>query len=773
MYDLHQLGWKSFQQLCDTIVRDTLGQTVESFLDSHDGGLDGAFTGTWSADGQEDLSGPFVVQCKHTSRRDGSLRASDLTDEAEKARRLVEQGMCESYVLMTNAGVSGRESVRIKNLFKDAGVRHVKTYGSTWISQQIRENKRLRMLVPRIYGFGDLSQIFDDRAYSQAQSILESMREDMSKVVVTAAYEKAMNAIELHGFTLLIGEPAAGKTTIASLLAMTALDQWNASVLKLNDPGEIAEHWNPHEPSQFFWVDDAFGVTQYEDSLVRRWNHILPQIGTMLRREAKIVMTSRDYIYRRARNDLKDSAFPLLNESQVVIDAHALTVEERKQILYNHIRLGTQPRAFRTAIKPHLENVATHQRFIPETARRLANPLFTRGLQISESRISEFVEKREQMLQEILRGLDSNSKAALALIYMRNGSLESPVALLADESHALDRLGSSLGGCIAALNALDGSLVALSHASGAAIWEFRHPTIGDAYAALIGQQPELVGIYIQGSAPNRLINQVTCGDVGIENAIIVPRSLFPQVRAKLEEMQRIDGDGTARSAAFDSRQALQGFLARRCSREFLSFYLQRHREILDDVSNPMPMFDFSSEVRLAQRFHEFGLLPEVQRRRFVATVSDSAIDGIDASALSHQGIRTLFTVEELAGLIERVREDLLPHLGDIRDHWESNHSPDESPDDYLYPLFEFYDALKAAFEDDASVVRAIEGECTLVDDWIFENTPEEPETRRSRIATSDPPQDRQSTRSIFEDVDADEDLYGDVVSDPPDPIATD
>ena len=45
MYDLHNLGWNSFQQLCLTITRAILGQTVESFLDSRDGGRDGAFYG--------------------------------------------------------------------------------------------------------------------------------------------------------------------------------------------------------------------------------------------------------------------------------------------------------------------------------------------------------------------------------------------------------------------------------------------------------------------------------------------------------------------------------------------------------------------------------------------------------------------------------------------------------------------------------------------------------------------------------------------------------
>src|ERR1700693_3395795 len=152
------------------------------------------------------------------------------------------------------------------------------------------------------------------------------------------------------------------------MLSMGALDQWGASTLKLDSSEKVVERWNPDEPSQFFWIDDAFGVTQYESFLVHGWNHALPNIRTMLRTGAKIVMTSRDYIYKRARNDLKEGAFPLLRESQVVIDVRDLTTEEKEQILYNHIKLGKQEQAFRKAIKPHLLTIANHARFVPETA---------------------------------------------------------------------------------------------------------------------------------------------------------------------------------------------------------------------------------------------------------------------------------------------------------------------------------------------------------------------------------------------------------------------
>ncbi|MBI3372372.1 MAG: hypothetical protein HY017_11535 [Betaproteobacteria bacterium] len=756
MYDLHNLGWNSFQQLCLTITREIVGQTVESFLDSGDGGRDGAFTGKWRATGQEDLTGSFLIQCKFTSKSNYVLRTSDLSDEVEKAKKLVAKGLCDSYLLMTNAGLSGTQAEEIKVLFQAAGVKHVATFGSTWISQQIRENKRLRMLVPRVYGLGDLSQILDERTYAQARAILESLREDLAKVVVTDAYRKAAEALDRHSFVLLVGEPAAGKTTIASLLAMAALDQWHASMLKLDEPGKVAERWNPDEPSQFFWLDDAFGVTQYEDFLVHRWNHLLPQIKTMLRKGAKIVMTSRDYIYNRARKDLKESAFPLLKESQVVIDVHNLSADEKRQILYNHLKLGKQPRSFRSEIKPYLEDIASHPRFIPETARRLADPLFTKDVFIDPYYLRQFVEKREQLLEEVLQGLDADSKAALALIYMRNDRLESPIELQPSETEALARLDSDLGGCVTALEALNGSLVLHSHASGESSWRFKHPTIGDAYAEILVQSPEMLGIYIRGSAPERIVDQVTCGDVGIEKAVVVPKPLFPLMLAKLGESSPSKSYKSTWLSAWGAKRALQGFLSRRCSKEFVALYLEHHPDLLDRVSEPGLFLDTVTEVRLAERLHEFGLLPEDKRKKFVETVSNYALEGQDADALDDEGIRSLFKDDEFEQLRERVRTELLPRLDGVRREWESNHRSDDAPEEHMQQLLESFETLKKCFGDDESATKIIDREIRQTNEWISEYTPEEPKRsprKLGKVEVSDKPQ---SARSLFDDIDADE-----------------
>ncbi len=753
-YDLHKLGWKAFQDLCLTILREILGQTVEASLDTHDGGQDGAFSGIWHAQDGEDLTGHFVAQCKHTSQAGRNLRPSDLTSELSKVEKLVARGRCDTYLLMTNAGLSFPTRAKLTEDLQDAGVKYIRYFDTTWINSLIHENSRLRMHVPRLYGLGDLSQILDARAYAQARAILASMREDLSKVVLTGTYRKALAALEEHRFVLLVGEPAAGKTTIASMLAMAAIDGNDASPLKLDHPKSLADHWNPDEPSQLFWLDDAFGVTQYEHDRVLAWNHVLPRLRPMLRSGATIVMTSRDYIYNRARGSLKESAFPLLRESQVVVDVRDLELPEKRQILYNHLKLGGQPRAFLSRLKPHLEGVARNARFIPETARRLADPLFTKGLTIGRSSIERFVEQQESFLRDVVRGLDADSQAALALIYLRGGRLQSPVDLRSREEQVLQRLGSQLGGCIAALRAMDKSLVLRTDAGAAAFWQFKHPTIGDAYAADLAASSEHMTIFIEGGDPERLVYQVTCGEVGIKNAVVLTRDMFSQMAEKLESIQ----PGATWQERYDKKERMMSFLSYRCSKEFLSFYFRRNPALFQAVSKPGLSLGAMGEVRLATRLHAFGLLPEQHRQRFVHTVSEYAVRGLDLYALGNSDIRALFTDDELTDLTRRLRSDLLPQLDDVRAGWESEYEPGESAQDLMSERLEELDSLKELLADDREAGSEIEYQKSAIQEWVDEH-PEvgwEPAHRRHQLP--DLLDVDGSKRSIFDDIDAEDAL---------------
>ena len=308
-FELHTLGWRGFQDLCAAVLREVWGQSAQSFADSRDGGRDGAFYGTWA--GAVDLpGGPFVLQCKFMARRDQTLIPSAVEGEVAKARSLVARGICRSYVLMTNARVTGSSEETIRASLRDAGVAHPLVLGGGWLNQTIAGSRRLRMFVPRVYGLGDLSQILDERSYAQARALLGYLQNDLSTFVVTDAYRRAARAVETHGFCLLIGEHSVGKSVIAATLAMTAIDRWDSLVIRADGPAESSPAGIRTSRSQFFWVDDAFGALRHEEDLTREWARRMPMVMTAVKGGARIVMTSRDYVYRAARPQLKTYAFP-------------------------------------------------------------------------------------------------------------------------------------------------------------------------------------------------------------------------------------------------------------------------------------------------------------------------------------------------------------------------------------------------------------------------------------------------------------------------------
>lgn len=744
-YELHSLGWKAFQNLCVTVMGEVWGQVVQGFFDSHDGGRDGAFHGTWSPVTGESFQGAFTAQCKFTAKVDKSLQFSDLKDDFKKAKRLATKGLADNYILFTNARLTGSTEEEIRQEFEAIpGVKRFAAYGCERISQIIQESPRLRMLVPRVYGLGDLGQILDGRAYDQAQEILSALGDDLAKFIITDAYKQSAKALVEHGFVLLLGEPACGKSTIAAALAVGALDEWGCSTVKVRDADEFVKHFNPHE-TQLFWVDDAFGPTQIDWASALAWSKAFPHINAAIHRGAKVIFTSRDYIYRAAKRHLKESALPVMKESQVVINVENLTKDERELILYNHIRLGAQPRTFKTKLKPFLPDVAAHDRFSPEIARRLGNPLFTKGLIVSKHGLDNFVANPLGLLCEIINTLDNASRSALALVFMRGGMLPSPVQMSNDEDQAITRLGGSTADVLNALKSLDGSLLRNSLQSGEYAWCFKHPTIRDAFAAVVAEDRDLMDIYLAGAPLDKLFEEISCGNAGVEGAkVIVPQDRYDGVMARLELFD---------TKKWYNKHALHRFLSYRCDREFLQCYIALNPEFISNLSIGAYLYAVS-DVDVLVRLHEFGLLPESERLRAVATIRGLAIDVPDSGFLRDK-IRNLMTHEELIQLLEHVQTMLLPNLESHIDQWRDNYNGDDDPEIY-------FDELKSAlrdygneFEENEHASERIDKALADIDQVIEELRSEFPEKQDEEgfFGRHTPEEAQDSARSIFDDVD--------------------
>lgn len=750
-YDLHKLGWRAFQDLCSIVLQEVLGQTFSTFADSNDGGRDGAFYGSWSTDvvgGQGEIipaGQATVLQCKFSAAPGGTLGPSSLADEIAKVKKLCSQGLCDAYILMTNLRVSGKTEAWMRKELSSIGVTTSVALDGRWIAQQISKWPSLRRYVPRVYGLGDLGQILDGRRLAQANALLSRLGDDLGTFVPTSAYRQAASALASHAFVLLLGPPAAGKSTIAATLAMAALDEWGDSVKRVDSAAELVEAWNPNEPHQLFWVDDAFGAIRHDARLTDDWARRMDQVMTAIKGGARIVLTSRDYIYRQARVYLKTYAYPLLREQTVVVDVAQLTRREKRQILYNHVKAGDQPAQVLRIWKRVFPEVADLTTFQPEIARRIGRRAFTPNVHANKDVVALF-EHPVDFLVDVLEQIEPQALVALAMVFLAGERLAAPLAL-SERQHALAAsAGISEREVGDALRSLEGTFLAEESTLGPAGWRFRHPTIREGFAAVAVADPNLTATVVEGLTDDELVLQVDCGTDSQGTLLAVPAVMYRQVALRTPLSR-------ATTQSHEWTPALADFLLRRCSDDFLRVWVEVNEGGLAGLVD----FDYhlgpSWRPRVLARLRSAGALPEDLRLQAVEVLERNAVELLDYSWID-DSIQPVLEPAEVSHIRNRVLTEVLPKLRDLV--WESadGYGAEVSASDRYSHAVDALTAFQKEFSAEPRVLEGIEATLQSVHESIGEENGDYFAPRQTSFAPIVHIDGDTSDRDEFEDVEA-------------------
>lgn len=757
-YELHKLGWRAFQDLCGVVLQEVLGQTLATFADTNDAGQDGAFHGMWAAPTDSSDAElrrfvaspmPVVVQCKFSVDSSVTLTPSVLEEELDKIESLHEQGLCEGYMVLTNLRVTGRTQAWFAREVAKRGPKVATILPVAWICTQIEKNWNLRRYVPRVYGLGDLTSILDDRRMRQARALLTSLTRELETFVPTGAYRKASNALTDHGFVLLLGEPACGKSTIAAMFCMTALDNWKCDVMRVDGPAELLEHWNPDNPQQMFWIDDVFGSIRHQPHLTDAWARRMSEVMAAVSHGARVLMTSRDYIYRDARGRLKEYVFPRLKEQQVVIDVTNLTGSEKEQMLYNHLKAGDQPYEVLDAWRPHLRAVAATDRFQPEVARRLSLRAFmpADGLDGADELIRYF-EHPSEFLVDILTGLEPAQRAAMAAVYLSRGELPAPFVPDERLAAAVVALGATVPEAARAFAPIEGTFLSLSeNAHGNKVWRFHHPTIREGFAAAVAADTATLAVYLEGMTADELVAELDCGGSNERGTLVqVPPSLYSLV------VPRVPVPGHMEHSYSPGRW----FLRSRCSDEFLRQWATANAQALPGMARFGMMVDSEWEPAVLARLSQAGALPEEVRLEAVDRIVEYSVTLLDP-AWADEGLAGLFTPEERADLFRRVEEEVVPNLvSQINEHVSSIVGGLSKEELYQTPR-EYVDAVRGAFPGREDIKKECDGaEAHIANSEYDEDDDYRPTPHASKLAAPDRPasDDAATARDPFEDVSA-------------------
>ena len=114
-------------------------------------------------------------------------------------------------------------------------------------------------------------------------------------------------------------------------------------------------------------------------------------------------------------------------------------------------------------------------------------------------------------------------------------------------------------------------------------------------------------------------------------------------------------------------------------------------------------------------------------------------------------MRSVFKDCEFDELIKTVRIDLLPKLPDVRRKAQRNHRPSDLPDEHMQGILESFGILKKRFGEDVKVAQLIDREINLIEEWISETEPLEPNVASRVLGAVEDSAVKHGTRSIFDD----------------------
>jgi hypothetical protein len=157
---------------------------------------------------------------------------------------------------------------------------------------------------------------------------------------------------------------------------------------------------------------------------------------------------------------------------------------------------------------------------------------------------------------------------------------------------------------------------------------------------------------------------------------------------------------------------------------------------------------------LVLRLYEFNLLPEKYRKIFVNKIIEYAVDGEDLYGLYNARIQAIFSDDEYNDLRDRVQEELIPKLEDIRYDKQSDFDKDGSAEEHMETLLDIYKTLKKEYGENTEIKKVIDNEIKLTKEWIDENENSRSGPKpRNKIGNIQKTQEFDGQRSIFDDID--------------------
>jgi hypothetical protein len=356
-YDLTVLSPTDFEDLSRDLLQAEFGIRLESFTVGRDGGTDLRYSRSQDRH--------WIVQCKHFARSGWKALISKLQDEVQKVQRLAP----ERYILTTSVGLTPQNKDSLVTLFHPWITSSADIFGSDDIKNLLGRHPKVERAHFKLWlaSTAILERILNGATFAKTDALIAELERQVRLYVSNDSFGRAVDILDSKRVCIIAGVPGIGKTFLARMLMLHHLQQGYEAYVLSADIDEANRIYDPLR-HQFFYYDDFLG-TAFDQALSKnedaRLAEFLQRVSHATNK--RIVLTTREYILRRATSTYERLHSALERDLKCVVKLEDYTNFVRGRVLYNHLFFSkVHPHAVRRFCADRgYKDVIKHQNFSP------------------------------------------------------------------------------------------------------------------------------------------------------------------------------------------------------------------------------------------------------------------------------------------------------------------------------------------------------------------------------------------------------------------------
>lgn len=363
-YTFDALSPLRFENLTRDLLHEKYGN-FENFSEGKDGGVDFRYS---QSDGKI-----LIVQCKRYKNVRNLI--SNLKTEERKLHGLV----FNEYLLVVSLNLTLKNKEEILKLYagKIQNPDQIITNSDLNSLLGLPSNHHVEFKYPELWmsSINIHQKIFNLGLLKHSEFIKDKILESLKNFVPYKEYYDLIEHYKSNNIAIVSGNPGMGKTTLSHAIISNFIyfEDYQLIDLSYRKISEAESYLYSNKPTIFF-IDDFLGKIKLDKG--NDYAQILFYFIEKLERtkEKKLIITSREYIIKKANKEL--FAIDEINQriSKYIIEIHSFTRRIRTEILYNHLKSSTLNSSFiDNFVLNNFKRIIDHKNYNPRIIDHLTN----------------------------------------------------------------------------------------------------------------------------------------------------------------------------------------------------------------------------------------------------------------------------------------------------------------------------------------------------------------------------------------------------------------